>query len=175
MVHSFLMCDAIGGNSMIIRLAEDKDIRAMAQIRSDEWGDECFWTERITWYRRGEHSPQQALPERTIFVAEEEGHIVGFASGHRTRRFNCDGELQWLNVASHRRGVGIADQLISRMGAWFIEHHAKRICVNVASDNVVAQRMYVRCGAKALAENWMVWEDASLMGRDDLNGPGAAT
>jgi len=150
---------------MIIRLATEEDIPAMAQIRSLEWGDEAYWVDRISWYKHGEHSPQQALPERAVFVAVCEGAVIGFTSGHKTRRLHCDGELQWLNVATHKRGLGIADQLISRMGVWFLEQQAKRICVNVASDNIAARRVYERCGAIALQENWMVWEDSSLMGR----------
>jgi len=56
-----------------IRLASDEDIPTMARIRSEEWGDPAFWMDRITWYEHGKHSPQQALPERAIFVAVDEG------------------------------------------------------------------------------------------------------
>ena len=45
------------------RPAEGADVSAMAAIRAQQWGDKTFWTDRITWYLRGEHSPQQALPE----------------------------------------------------------------------------------------------------------------
>lgn len=149
---------------MVIHVAGDNDIQPMARLRSAESGEEASWIDRISRYRRGEHSPQQALPERVILVAADQGQVVGFISGHRTRRFGCDGELQWLNVVEHKRGLGIADQLISRLGAWFVEQGAQRICVNVASDNIAAQRVYARCGAKALSENWMVWKDAGSMG-----------
>jgi predicted GNAT family acetyltransferase len=150
--------------STIVRPAEDKDVAAMGKLRADEWGDEIFWTERITRYRRGEHSPQHALPDRQIFVAVDGGLVIGFVAGHRTRRFDCDGELQWINVAKCKRGEGVADKLVAQIGAWFVEHHSLRVCVNVASDNSHARRLYARCGAAAMNEAWMVWENARLMG-----------
>jgi GNAT superfamily N-acetyltransferase len=150
----------------IVRPAEDSDVSAIAKLRADEWGDKIFWAERITRYRRGEHSPQQALSKREVFVAIDDGIVVGFVAGHLTRRFDCDGELQWINVAEHKRGEGVGDKLIARVGAWFVEHNARRICVNVASENTNARRLYARCGAKALKEAWMVWEDARSMSKE---------
>jgi hypothetical protein len=41
------------------RPAEGADVSAMAAIRAQQWGHKTFWTDRITWYLRGEHSPQQ--------------------------------------------------------------------------------------------------------------------
>ena len=154
---------------MIIRLAEETDIPEMARIRSAECADEAFWIDRIARYRSGDHSPRQALPERAILVACDEGAVLGFIAGHRTRRLDCDGELQWLNVDVHHRGRGIADGLIARMGEWFLAQEAGRICVNVAPDNRAARQVYARCGARALNDQhdqWMIWEDARRMGRD---------
>jgi hypothetical protein len=39
------------------------------------------------------------LTERAAFVAIDDGDLVGFVAGHKTRRLGCDGELQWINVA----------------------------------------------------------------------------
>jgi GNAT superfamily N-acetyltransferase len=148
---------------LIIRPAEDTDIPAMAEIRAAERGDTAFWAERITGYCRGVHSPQHALAERAVFVADDEAQLAGFVAGHRTRRFDCDGELQWINVAAHRRGKGIADALMERIAAWFVAQDAHRICVNVDPQNTVARRLYSRWGARPLNEHWMVWDAARLM------------
>jgi GNAT superfamily N-acetyltransferase len=146
--------------AIIVRTAEDSDIATMAEIRAADWGDSSFWAERIMRYRRGEHSPQQALSKREIFVAVDDGIVVGFVAGHQTRRFSCDGELQWINVSRHKRGERIGDKLLTRMGAWFVEHNAQRVCVNVAAENSNARRLYARCGAEPYSEAWMVWDDA---------------
>jgi GNAT superfamily N-acetyltransferase len=156
--------------SMTIRPADESDISAMAEIRSDEWGDKTFWMDRIIRYMRGEHNPQEALPERALFVAVDGETVVGFVAGHRTRRLQCDGELQWINVAEHKRGQGIADELVGHIGAWFVEQNAPRICVNVAPQNTTARRLYARFGARPLSPQWMVWDDARSMGAGKVDG-----
>ena len=55
-----------------LRLAEDADVSATTAIRTQRWGDKTFWTDRITWYLRGEHSPRPALSERAAFVVDGE-------------------------------------------------------------------------------------------------------
>jgi hypothetical protein len=83
-----------------LRPAEDADVSATAAIRTQQSGDKSFWTDRITWYLRGKHSPQQALPESAAFVAVDEGKLVGFVAGHsrvdsvagvKQRRASADG------------------------------------------------------------------------------------
>lgn len=146
---------------IIIRIATAADVSAMVAIRTNERGDETLWTHRIAGYLSCEYSPQQALPERAVFVAIDEDELVGFVAAHRTRRLNCDCELQWINVAEERRGQGIADQLMTRILEWFHHQAAKRICVNVAPENTAARRVYARHGAQPLNEHWMIWDDAS--------------
>ncbi|MBV9763476.1 MAG: GNAT family N-acetyltransferase [Acidobacteriaceae bacterium] len=135
----------------------------MAKIRAQTAGTESFWADRIDRYLRGEHSPQQALQDRAAFVAVDEAKVVGFVAGHRTRRFNCDGELQWIDVLREKRGRGIGQRLIAQMGTWFVSENMKRICVNVASDNVLTRKLYTKCGAQPLSEHWMIWNDSHLI------------
>ncbi|HEY2038071.1 MAG TPA: GNAT family N-acetyltransferase [Edaphobacter sp.] len=148
---------------VVFRSAEESDIAGMASLRAAESQDFLFWNDRIARYLSGEHSPQHALQPRVIFVAVDEG-IVGFVAGHLTERFGCQGELQWINIAVDHRGSGIARALITRIGAWFVEQGAKRICVNVDFRNVLARRLYSSCGAQILDKNWMVWDDSRFMG-----------
>jgi hypothetical protein len=88
-----LNCKAIG-MQLTIRSAEPTDIPAMAELRAQTKGTQAFWTDHIDRYLRGEHSPEEALELRSAFVATDEAKIVGFVAGHRTRRFDCDGEVQ---------------------------------------------------------------------------------
>jgi len=152
---------------IIFRSAENVDVPSMAAIRAKESGGEALWVDRIGRYLSGAHSPQQALPERAAYVAVHEHRIVGFVAGHRTRRFDCDGELQWINVVQEKRGQGIAARLLVEIGSWFVQHNACRVCVNVEPANQAARRVYARCGAQRLNEYWMIWEDAWTMERPD--------
>ena len=147
-----------------LRPVEHADIPQMAAIRAREWGTEPYWMHRIGSYLNGEDSPQQALPARVAFVAIDGTELVGFVAGHRTRRLGCDGELEWINVAEDRRASGIAYRLMAKIGAWFVEQAALRICVDVDPKNTAARRLYTRCGAQPLNDHWMVWEDAGVMG-----------
>lgn len=136
----------------------------MAALRAEEWETQVFWEDRIGRYLRGEHSPQQALSARAAFVAEDNGTIIGFVSGHHTRRHGCDGELQWINVASEHRGRGIAGLLLGTIADWFVQRELHQVCVNVDPDNVPARRLYTKYGAQSLSDHWMVWPDARRMG-----------
>jgi GNAT superfamily N-acetyltransferase len=145
-------------SAIAIRPAHDPDIPAMVDLRAREWETAAYWQTRITGYLRGELSPQKALPPRAAFVAEEPDlRIVGFVAGHLTRRFTCDAEIEWLNVAESHRGQGLAGQLIAAMAAWFISQNAVRVCVDPGT--APARRLYTRLGAQPLNPHWLNWPD----------------
>jgi GNAT superfamily N-acetyltransferase len=131
----------------------------MARIRALEWQTASFWESSIGNYISGQQSPQQALPARAVFVADENATVAGFVAGHLTRRYQCDGELQWINVDPNYRGRGIASLLIDTMLQWFRGQNAPRVCVDVDPRNESARRLYARHGAVPLNPHWMVWED----------------
>ncbi|HTW47023.1 MAG TPA: GNAT family N-acetyltransferase [Acidobacteriaceae bacterium] len=148
---------------MLIRPVTTADIPAMAAIRAAERGSQEYWEQRIAGYLAGEVNPQQALPERAAFVAEDAGAIAGFIAGHRTRRYQCDGELEWINTAASHRGQGIAARLLLAQAAWFVEQQAFRVCVNVAPDNEPAVAFYRKYGAQPLNKFFMVWPDVRTL------------
>jgi GNAT superfamily N-acetyltransferase len=150
--------------AITFRSARIADIPALAAIRAAEWETEAYWTRRI-----GGYLPEEDTQGRTILIAEDDDTPVGFVAGHRTRRFGCDGELQWVNVVRESRGRGIGVLLIQQIGCWFVEHGVWRICVDVEPDNAVARRLYSRCGAKPFKPCWMIWENARDM--RDMSGP----
>ena len=114
-------------------------------------------------YFSGQHHPQQALAERVGFVAKTDATMTGFIAGHRTTRFDCDGELQWLLVAPAFRGGPTAALLLGELAAWFARYRAARVCVNVGLDNERARRFYARHGAVVLRDHWMIWEDITML------------
>jgi GNAT superfamily N-acetyltransferase len=157
--------------AITVRPALAGDIPAMAAIRALEWETADYWLARIGGYLDGSQSPQQALRERAMLVADDDGTVIGFVAGHRTRRHGCDGELEWINVAPGHRGRGVADALLEAMGAWFVAQGALRVCVDVNPANVSARRLYARFGAVPLNPHWMVWEDTHSL----CAGPGLSS
>ncbi len=144
---------------LVYRRARRSDLPAMAEIRSKDWGTEGYWQIRIRQYLAHQLSPRQALRPRLAFVSLEGDSVVGFIAGHLTRRFDCQGELEWISVRAEYRGHGIASELLRRMAAWFIVRKARRVCVDVEPSNEVARRFYAHHGAGPLKPHWMVWND----------------
>src|SRR5712664_1008521 len=145
------------------RQAGKSNVPAMARIRAGEWGTEEYWRVRISRYLDRELHPQQALLPRVIYVALEGDSLVGFIAGHLTRRYACDGELEWINVIRERRGSVVASVLLRLLAAWFAKQKASRICVDVDPANTTARRFYMRHGADNLNEHWLVWNDIKVV------------
>ena len=144
------------------RLAEKSDIPAIARIRAAEWETEEYWRVRISRYLNCELHPQQALMPRVSYVALEAESLVGFIAGQLTRRYACDGELEWINAIPECRGSAVASELFRLLAAWFVEQRASRICVDVDPNNTTARRFYKRHGAVDLNERWLVWNDINV-------------
>jgi GNAT superfamily N-acetyltransferase len=129
----------------------------MARLRAADRETEDYWKVRISGYLDEEHHPRQALLPRVIYVAVESDLLVGFVAGHLTRRYDCDGELQWIDVVPEHRRKGVASELLKLLRAWFAAQKAFRICVDPA--NAGAREFYVRRGAENLNKHWLVWND----------------
>ena len=149
---------------ILYRPATLRDAAAMAQLRPEHWGNAPDWELRIASYLSGEHHPRHALLPRIMIVAEQDDEVIGFIAGHLTRRFHCDGELQWINVSPDHRGQGVATDLLRELADWFASNNAHRICVDVQPRNADARTFYTRHGAEPLNNHWLVWPDiASVM------------
>ena len=144
---------------LVYRPATLLDVSAMAQLRSEHWGNAPDWERTVAAYLSGEHHPRQARLPRIAIVAEEDDEIIGFIAGHLTRRHGCDGELQWINVSASQRRNGIASELLSHLAEWFVENGARRVCVDVQPRNTTARAFYARYGAEPLNDRWMVFPD----------------
>jgi GNAT superfamily N-acetyltransferase len=144
---------------ILYRSAQRSDIPHMARIWGLERGEGGTSEERMTAYFDGQLHPQQALPPRVIYLAEEGDALVGYIAGHLTRRFGCDAELEWLYVIRERRRSGVASGLMPCLATWFQKQKAARVCVNVARTNTAAIQFYAKHGATPTKPGWMVWDD----------------
>ncbi|MFY9825734.1 MAG: GNAT family N-acetyltransferase [Thermoanaerobaculia bacterium] len=151
--------------SLEYRPATEADINAMAELRASDWGSVPYWQARIHGYWAGELHPHQALKPRALFVAMDGDVLAGFIAGHLTRRYRCHGELEWISIAKEQRRKGVASELLRLLAAWFDQHLAKRICVDVDPDNQAARSFYLRYGAAPLNLHWLVWSDISRLRR----------
>ncbi|MGB9144818.1 MAG: GNAT family N-acetyltransferase [Acidobacteriaceae bacterium] len=146
-----------------LRPAAPADIPALAAMRAHEWQTQEYRERRIAGYLAGEINPQQALPGRAAFVAENDGVVLGFVAGHRTRRLGCDAELEFINTVAAHRGQGIAARLLLAQAAWFVEQQSFRVCVNVAPDNIPALAYYRKHGAQPLNQFFLLWPGIRIL------------
>jgi GNAT superfamily N-acetyltransferase len=141
------------------RQAQRGDVPHMYRIWAIEKGEGGTSEERMTAYFDGLHHPQQALLPRVIYLAMDGDAMIGYIAGHLTRRFDCQGELEWLYIVPERRRSSVASALMPCLAAWFKQQNAARVCVNVAGWNTVALRFYAKHGAEPMKAGWMVWND----------------
>jgi RimJ/RimL family protein N-acetyltransferase len=153
------MTVTLAARELLFRPATLRDVSSMAQLRSEHWGNAPDWEQRIASYLSGEHNPRHALQPRVAILAEQDGEVIGFIAGHLTRRFHCDGELQWINISPDHRGQGVATDLLRQLADWFASNNARRICVDVQPRNQTARAFYTRHGAEPLNDHWLVWND----------------
>src|SRR5204863_8704236 len=104
---------------------------------------------RMAAYMDGHHHPQQALGPRVVFVALVGTTVVGYIGGHLKRRYQCDGQLQYLFVAPQYRRTGIASELFRLLAGWFAHEGGRKVGVNVEPGNGGARALYPRHGAFA--------------------------
>ena len=142
---------------VVYRAATLDDVPGMARIRAAEWETEQYWRARIAGYMEGKLHPREALAPRIVFVAASGNDLVGLVAGHLTRRYGCDGELEWIDVVREQRRAGLASALLSRLAEWFVAQDAFRICVD--PGNETARSFYRDHGAGDLNQHWLVWSD----------------
>jgi ribosomal protein S18 acetylase RimI-like enzyme len=141
------------------RRATAPDIPALARIRREGGWDGGAPEERMALYLAGEHHPQHALLPRIMFLALADSVPVGYIAGHLTRRYECDGELEWMFVSPAHRRAGVAGALLRLLATWFAEQGAARVCVDVEPSNTAARHFYRSRGAVDLNPHWLVWND----------------
>lgn len=144
---------------MPYREARHSDIPAMAEIRAGDWGTEEHWRERFLKYLAHKLHPREALQPRVALVCVEHERIVGLVAGHLTRRFDCEGEVEWISIRPEYRGRGVASELLCRLAEWFAAQGANCICVDVEPSNQIARSFYARNGAEDRKPHWMFWKD----------------
>lgn len=139
------------------------DVAAMAQLRPEPWVNAPDWDYRLAAYLSGEYNPRHAQPQRVMIVAEQDDEIIGFIAGHLTRRHQCEGELQWINVSASQRRQGIATQLLRELADWFASNNTYKICVDAQPRNADARAFYTRHGAEPLKDHWLAWRNISQL------------
>lgn len=151
------MIATLPAQDVLYRPATLRDVFAMAALRSEQWGHAPDWEFRIAAYLSGEYNPRGARLPRVAIVAEQDDEVIGFIAGHLTRRYQCEGELQWIGVSAAQRRQGVATEMLRELADWFAANNAHKICVDAQPRNADALAFYTRHGAQQFNHHWMVF------------------
>jgi len=110
----------------------------------------------------------QALPAAgdrvCVYVAESEGHIIGFASGMLLpeAKFGMQAELTaiYLRPAWQRSGIG--RRMVQKVARTLQAQGAESLLVWVISGNAVARNFYEELGGVLLHEQAFSWDGMDL-------------
>jgi GNAT superfamily N-acetyltransferase len=120
--------------AMTIRLARESDVGTLVGLYASFFKEDVISTplEAIEGNLRLMMSDHRA----GIFVAEEEGRIIGFSSGSLTFgvEFGCSAELEDLYVIPSKRGAGWARKLAASVLDWAVGEGANEIFLVITPE-----------------------------------------
>ncbi|MFJ5768739.1 GNAT family N-acetyltransferase [Psychrobacillus sp. NPDC093180] len=142
---------------MVFRKASKVDIKQISSVYVDSWKTTYSglvpddYLDRLS-YEKAEQKWIDFLNnenEPFIYVAiNDEGKIIGFASGKRINDNNFDGELYSLYLLQECRGLGVGRQLVSAIAKNFKEKGISSMMVWVMKQNKSGLGFYERIGGK---------------------------
>ena len=159
--------------AIAIRRATAQDAPAIARVRIDSW--------RAT-YRglipdayldamRVEESTEiwnrvltAGANTTSVFVAESDGEVVGFAAGNMLAesRHDLNAELSAVYLRPGHQRAGIGRRLVSAVARAQRAHGANGLIVWVIAENKGARAFYERLGAALLVEQPFEWDGMPL-------------
>jgi ribosomal protein S18 acetylase RimI-like enzyme len=157
-----------------VRHATPDDAEAIARLRVDEWRatyrgmmpdaylDALSVDDSAVFWRRilGANSPNV-----TVFVADDAGAIVGFASSNvrEPPKLGFTAELSAIYVQADRKRQGIGRRLVSAIAAAERAKGADGLVVFVIAGNRDARAFYENLGAELLLEQPFEWDGIPLI------------
>lgn len=158
----------------VVRAASPQDAAAIARVRIDAWRatyrgtipdaylDAMSLEESAAFWRR---ILDAGSPNATVFVAEEDGEVIGFAAGNRRDppKLGCGAELSAIYVRADRKRQGIGRRLVAAVAAVARSRLADGLVVFVIADNRAARAFYENLGAELLLEQPFEWDGIPLV------------
>jgi ribosomal protein S18 acetylase RimI-like enzyme len=148
----------------MVRPARLDDAQGIARVQVASWRttypgmipqdyldsmDEAVFVAR--WSDRLRHETSR----RATFVAEDDGHLVGFASGGSEREGDAryQGELYAIYVLDEWQGRGLGRELANAIAGVLADRGLLSMLVWVLRDNLSARAFYERLGGVYVREH----------------------
>lgn len=160
-----------------LRRATVDDAQAIAAVRVESWQanyrgmipdnylDEMRIEDSMLQWRQILQAMAQAADRICVYVAESDGHIIGFASGMMLpdRKLGMQAELTavYLRPAWQRSGIG--RRMVQKVARTLQAQGAESLLVWVISGNSIARNFYEELGGVLLIEQAFSWDGMDLM------------
>jgi L-amino acid N-acyltransferase YncA len=142
----------------VIRRATETDASAIAQVHVAAWRTtyrgivaqdhiDGLSVDDFTARWQSRLSGRTAAPHTVLVASDNDGNIVGFASGGPTRETGLpfDAELYAIYLLQPFQARGLGRQLLRELAKHLLEEGHSSLCVSVLSDNP-ARHFYQRMG-----------------------------
>jgi GNAT superfamily N-acetyltransferase len=157
-----------------IRLATAADAPAIAEVRVNAWRTTYRGMIPDAYLDAMKVEDSAAMWDRvltagpntvSVFVAEIDGRVVGFASGvtKPEAKHGFDSELTGIYVAREAQGAGIGKRLVAAVAAAQRSHGATGMIVWVIAGNKIARAFYEALGGALVLEQPFTWDGMDLV------------
>ena len=157
-----------------IRRATAEDAEAITRVRIDGWRrsykgivpqaslDAMSVEASLPLWQRVLAAPGDVA---SVFVAERDGDVVGFAAGNRLAepKLGFDAELTAIYLAQDVQRHGLGRRLVGTIAAERASHGASGMIVWVLAGNKNARAFYEALGAGLVVEQPFEWDGMPLV------------
>ncbi|MGC1817575.1 MAG: GNAT family N-acetyltransferase [Casimicrobiaceae bacterium] len=160
--------------TITIRPANVRDAAAIARIRIDSWRATYRGLIPDAYLAGMKEEESTAIWERiltagpntaSVFVAENDDEVVGFAAGNMLRepRLDLDAELTAVYVRGAFQRAGVGRRLVREVAQAQRAHGAAGLIVWVIAGNRIGRGFYEGLGGELLAEQPFQWDGMDLV------------
>ena len=142
-------------NAVSFRSAIEKDIPHLQAIAQSSHTDTRFFFDE-NFNRNQSQALYEIWIEKSVMgfanhvlIAETDGKVVGYISCHIVEAQDNQpqtGSIGLIAVAGNQQGKGIGKRLVTLAIDWFLVQGVETISVVTQGRNVIAQKLYVKCG-----------------------------
>jgi GNAT superfamily N-acetyltransferase len=161
-------------DGVTLRRAGPDDAEAIAAVRIDGWRrsykglvpqsylDAMNVPASLPLWQRVLDAPGDVA---SVFVAEKDGAVVGFAAGNRLPepKHGFDAELTAIYLAQDVQRRGLGRRLVGTIAAERASHGATGLIVWVLAGNKAARAFYEALGAELVVEQPFEWDGMPLV------------
>ncbi|HMA30688.1 MAG TPA: GNAT family N-acetyltransferase [Casimicrobiaceae bacterium] len=160
--------------TITIRPANVRDAAAIARLRIESWRATYRGLVPDAYLAQMDADESIAMWERvltagpstaSVFVAESDGEVIGFAAGNMLRepRFDLDAELSAVYVRSAFQRKGIGRRLVREVTRAQRAHGAHGLVAWVIAGNKLGRGFFERLDGELLVEQPFQWDDMDLI------------